>query len=344
MRRNILLYLLISLVCPRAEAHAHILFNGQWENYEGRFYRSIGWTNGTQLGQKTGNGDWTDTVAFWSPVPIDNTWLFNMSWAPERIQLVFDPSSPNRGMVARFEVRSGDHRTGYHSGERSEMYGMLGENHKKLPVTAANGHEFYGISVKVRSDWRAPQPEPPSKGSVVWGTFMQLHSPNVFDSPPAIDLMADNSFHLAMDTGNLDKLTQDPKTGKARYARKASEPIAFSDGKLRPGHWVQFMLDVVWATDNLGALSVYRRDEGEATFTKVLDVENTATLQVDSHIAMDLAHCSRCSADNVTHYWRVGFYRSTSDNQTNVLWLGPIVRGTSFKEVATVAFGGIDSH
>ncbi len=332
-------YLCAALTLAPCAAKADLLFNGQWENYDSRFYGPDGWRNGTQLGHKTGAGDWTDTVAFWTPAPADNSWLYNMSWAPDRIRLVLDPSSPKRGMVARFEVRAGDHRDGYHSGERSEMYGMLGLDHKKLPVTASSGHEFYGVSVKVGADWKPPQPEPPSKGRVMWGTFMQLHSPNVYDSPPALDFMAESSFHLDMDAGDLDQLVRDPKTGQLKHVKKPSEPIAFSNGSLRPGHWVQFVLDVVWATDERGALSIYRRDEGQTGFTRVLDIRGRPTLQTDSNISTDPAQCSRCAPDNVTHYWRVGFYRSTSNDQTNVLWLGPVVRGTSFDEVAAAAFG-----
>jgi hypothetical protein len=329
----------IGLMLLSANLQAEILFNGQWENYIGTFYGDHGWQNGKPIGQPTGNGDWSDFMAFWSPAPLDNTWLFNTSTAPDRIRLEVDPTSPKGGMVARFEVRSGDHRQGKYSGERSEMYGMLGKAHKKLPVTADSGHEFYGISVKVSADWIAPQHETAQKGYTHWGSFMQLHSPNIYNSPPAIDFIAEDDFHLGMDSGELEKIVPDPKTGGTKTGRQDSKPIAFTNGNLNRGHWVQFMMDVVWASDTSGSIRIYRRDEGAKDFTKVLDLQGTPTLQFASHISTDPAQCSTCAPDNVTHYWRIGFYRSTSPDQTNVLWLGPLVRGTAFDEVASAAFG-----
>jgi len=333
------LLILAGIVSFSLLSQAEIRFDGQWENYSGSFYGPDGWHHGAPVGKPTGNGNWNDFYAFWDPVSIPNTWLYLTSWDQDRIRLEVDPTSPKHGMVARFEVRSGDHRDGHYSGERSELYTMLDSNRKKLPVTAASGHEFYGISVKLSPDWVSPQHESPQKGSTLWGSFMQLHSPNAYNSPPALDLMAENDFHLDMDSGELDQVVQDPRTGAMKHTKNDSKPLSFTNGDLHRGHWVQFMLDIVWATDTTGSIGVYRRDEGQKNFTQVLDVQGTPTLQFDSFISTDPAQCSSCGADNVTHYWRVGFYRSTSHNQTNVLWLGPIVRGTAFDEVAIAAFG-----
>jgi len=338
------LILSVGLLFTATSSRSEILFNGQWENYLGKFYGEQGWQNGTPIGQPTNDNGWSDFMAFWSPVPIDNTWLFNTSSARDRIRLEPDPTSPKGGMVARFEVRGGDHRNGAYSGERSEMYAMVGKNHRKLPVTADSGHEFYGLAVKVSADWIAPQAEPPSKGNVHWGSFMQLHSPNIYNSPPALDLIAENDFHLGMDSGELGITKIDPKTGAVRQGKKDSIPVAFTNGKLNPGHWVQFMMDIVWSADSNGSIRIYRRDEGEQEFSTVLDMPGTPTLQYDSFISTDPAECKTCAPDNVTHYWRVGFYRSTSPDQTNVLWLGPVVRGTSFDEVAQAAFGSGAMH
>jgi hypothetical protein len=316
-------------------AQAEIVFNGQWENYSGVLYGPNGWQNGAPTGHPTGNGDWSDFEAFWTPA-LDNTWMLNTSWARDRIRLEQDPTSPRQGLVARFEVRSGDHREGAYSGERSEMYSMLGRNHKKLPVTVESGHEYYGISVKVSPDWRSPHPESPQKCNCVWGTFMQLHSPNVYASPPALGLMAENDFHLNMDAGDLDKISVNPSTGQPRHTKKDGQSFALSDGDLRRGHWVQFMLDVVWANDSNGSVKLYRRDEKQPGFRQVLNMTGIPTLQWNKLVSTE---GTKPGDDSVVHYWRIGFYRSTSPNQTNVLWLGPVVRGTSFDEVAEAAFG-----
>lgn len=320
------------------ESKAEILFNGEWGNYIGAFYGANGWQNGVPIGQTTNAQNWSDTLTFWTPKPIPNTWLFNTSAAPDRIQLVQDPTSPNNGIVARFEVRSGDHRE-VHSGERSEMYSMIGANGKKLPVTEESGHEFYAVSVKVSNDWKGPQPESAEKGHAKWGSFMQLHSPNAYNSPPAIIFAADDEYAIEMNAGELVSLASDKKTGLIKQQRKNNERFSLTNGDLRRGHWVQFLLDVTWKTDATGAVKLYRRDEGESDFHTVLQLSGIPTLQTSQYIPTDLAHCPSCAPDNITHYWRVGYYRSTSPNQTNVLWLGPVVRGTTFDEVAKTAFG-----
>jgi hypothetical protein len=87
-------------------------------------------------------------------------------------------------------------------------------------------------------------------------------------------------------------------------------------------------MDVTWALDQHGAIAIYRRDEGQTAFAKVLDLPNIPTLT--SKYGID--------SGNYEHYWAVGFYRSRNADLTNVLWLGLIVRGTTFDEVAKTAF------
>lgn len=321
------------------QTNAEVLFNGDWANYVGSFYGSNGWQNGTPTGRPTDDPKWSDFSGYWSPKPLPNTWLYNTSSANNRIQLVQDPTSPKPGMVARFEVRSGDHRLDHWSGERSEMYSMIGANGKKLPVTEESGHEFYAVSVKVSDDWKGPQPESAEKGHTKWGSFMQLHSPNAFNSPPAILLAADDEFAVEMNAGEIVKLTSDRNTGLPKKIHKDNDRFQLSNGDLRKGHWVQFLLDVIWKTDATGAVKLYRRDEGESNFHPVLQLSGIPTLQTSQYIPTDLEHCPTCAPDNIVHYWRVGYYRSTSPNQTNVLWLGSVVRGTTFDEVAKAAFG-----
>lgn len=106
-------------------------------------------------------------------------------------------------------------------------------------------------------------------------------------------------------------------------------PYAFSDGQLNRGHWVEFMIDVVWSYASNGRLTIYRRDEGQLQFRKVFERSNLATLQTQYGTP----------EGTFSHYWKTGFYRSTTADLTNVLWLGPFVRGTNFDEVAKAAFG-----
>jgi hypothetical protein len=80
------------------------------------------------------------------------------------------------------------------------------------------------------------------------------------------------------------------------------------------------MMDVIWSYDNNGRLAIYRRDEGEKDFTKV-------------------QYRFGAPKNEGQHYWKTGFYRSTTEGFTSVIWLGPLVRGTSFEDVAKIAFG-----
>jgi len=332
--------ILVASLLLSGGVQADILFNGQWEVYLGPYYGDKGWQNITQTGQPTGNDNWSDFVGLWSHTKcVPNSWVYNTSWANDRIRIESDPTSPKQGMVARFEVRSGDHRNGTYSGERSEMYMMTDSSCKKLPVTQASGHEFYAIAVKLSPDWVPPQHESAKKGYTKWGSFMQLHGPNVYGTSPSLDLMAEEDFHLSLDGGDIERVVTDPKTGQMKHIKNDTKPYAFSNGDLRRGHWVQFVMDVVWAPDTTGSVRIYRRDDNQTDFTTVLNLRSIATLQTNSYVPTDPEHCNNCSPDNTTHYWRIGYYRSTSPDQTNVLWLGPFVRGTTFDEVATAAFG-----
>lgn len=318
-------------------AHSEILFNGDWGNYINYYYEpGVGWKNIIATGQPTGNGEWSDFNAYWKK-PTPNTWLFQTSSAPDRISIESDPESPHKGYVAKFVVKSGDHRI-VHSGERSEMYTMLDANAKKLHVSEQQGREFYAVAVKVSKDWVPPQKEGPKKGYAQWGTFMQLHSPNIYNSPPALDLSVDDTFSLRLNAGELIRLEPDIKSGGLKQRRQDSQKIEFSNGKLNPGHWVQFVMDVNWDSGPNGHVKIYRRDQGEESFKSILSLTHIPTLQTSEFISKV---CDACAPDNILHYWRVGFYRSTSPGQTNTLWLGRIVRGTSFNEVAEAAFGSV---
>lgn len=339
---NLILVILVLAFFPWQKVDAEILFNGDWANYIGPFYDENGWKNGAKVGKPTKqDSEWSDFLAFWSPRAIPHTWLFNTSSARNRIQLIQDETSPKKGVVARFEVQAGDHRK-VHSGERSEMYKMLGDNHKKIPVTEKSGHEYYAVSIKVDKNWEGPKPESANKGYEKWGSFMQLHSPNAYDSPPAISLAVGDEFSVEMNSGELMKMVLD-KTGKKKRVKKNNKVFKLTNGNLRKGAWVQFVLDVVWRTDKTGSVKVYRRDKGKINFETVLDLSNIATLQTSKYISTDLESCKTCATDNIVHYWRVGYYRSTSPGQTNVLWMGPVVRGTEFEEVARAGFGSSGS-
>jgi hypothetical protein len=243
-----------------------------------------------------------------------NHWSIVQERGEDRLQVEKDPTSPRGRDVLRVEVRPGD-TVGW-SGERAEVSHMLSPSGARYPVTAESGHEVYGIAVKVDPDWQPPA------NKWHWGLVLQLHSPDDFVAPPAFALAVEEDFHINTCAGDLVE-------GGALSRNKDAKSQPLTRGDLRPGHWVQFLIDVVWAYDNTGSLTIYRRDEGDTAFIPVLTQPGQPTLQFRSTTPNPVG----------THYWKMGYYRSHSPGVTSRLWLGPLVRGTSIQEVAVAAFG-----
>jgi hypothetical protein len=298
--------MLILYLLKSPPAFADVTFLGDWADFGSQFQKG-----GPQT--RLVDGVPVEWVAGSGP----NHWAWVQEGGAERLRVERDPTSPKGGAVLRVEVQPGD-RLGFPTGERSEVSKMLDNRGAGYPVTAASGHEVYGISVKVDPDWQPPR----TTNKWLWGIFLQLHGPDEFHAPPALSLSAENDFHLNTCAGDLIEggVSAKNKDGKALY---------FTRGELRRGHWVQFLIDVVWAYDSHGSFTVYRRDEGETGFTAVLAQSGEATLQFRSTIPNA----------NGDHYWKAGYYRSISPGVTSRLWLGPVVRGTSLEEVALAAFG-----
>jgi len=94
--------------------------------------------------------------------------------------------------------------------------------------------------------------------------------------------------------------------------------VQFSDGgEIVPGAWVDLVLEVDWGT---GGLSIWRRNQGQTAFTLVVTTMMSAPV-------------------NGT-YMKQGLYRGGQVNgRTDVLWVGPTARGSSFVSVEQAAFG-----
>ncbi len=254
----------------------------------------------------------------WSRLPATgsaNNWRYSHIWTKDRIRYLTDPTSPKKGIVGRIEVRPGD-KVGGWSGERAEYLAMQDARGQQSPITTQSGHEYYGVAIKVPVGWQAPQ----KSGSGTWGIFMQLHGPdNLGGASPSIALLAENDYRIQLCGGDLlDGGTRSSNRGPVKYS--------FTNGALNQGKWVQFMVDVVWSATNTGYVAVYRRDEGQTNWTRVFERRGTPTLQYHYRQAVG------------PHYWKVGFYRSPS-SITNVLYMGPFVRGKTFADVAQAAFG-----
>lgn len=205
--------------------------------------------------------------------------------------------------IAKFTVKPGDVYN-KSTGEQSAVNLGGWESTSRFRVIGNEGVEFYRISVKLAPGWIAPETN--SKG-YTWGLFFEAHGPNEYMAPPAVAIHAENKFSLFVLGGDLHA-----KVGGRRFLTKSD---------LNIGKWVDFVLEIKWAPDTTGAIAVYRRDEGETGWGKVADIKAVATLQ---HKGIPIPN---------SHYWRAGFYRSESKHE-NTLWLGAILRGRTFDEVA----------
>lgn len=293
--------------------HSEVTFIGDWRYYKPK--------------DSNGKYHWLNEGVWYNQDVNRSRWLMTQASDLNRITIENDPDSPHKGVVAHFLVLPGDD-LGYKGGERAEVsrmvrYDSIQKKNVHHHVFSTSGHEFYALSIKLPNDWTAPE-RSLGKGAT-WGIFLQLHSPDRLNSPPAIALTAENDFHANLCVGNF------LVNGK----RKDSISIPFGNnaGELNKGHWVQFVIDVVWAADHSGSLTIYRKNIDHSEWTKALELKNTPTLQYGSDI-------SEVSSDDAIspHYWKMGYYRSATEGLVSNVWLGPLVRGTSFDEVVKAAF------
>jgi Polysaccharide lyase len=297
-------------------APTEVTFDGDWTGFGSLFQKA---------GPQTRSIDGTpiEWVAGYGP----NHWRLVQEQAEDRLRAITDRTSPRGGTVLEVEVRPGD-TLGFATGERAEVLGMLDSRGAQYPVTAASGHEFYALSIKLDPNWQPPLHS--VHGDWHWGVFMQLHAADVFHSPPAFALDVEDNFHVKTLAGDLMDSNGRPRS---------DTPLSLTNGELRRGHWVEFLIDVLWAYDNHGSLIIYRRDEGEDQFAQVFKQVGQPTLQFDSQIPNSRDAITSDGKPAYVHYWKAGFYRSVSAGVVSRLWLGPIVRGTSRDEVAVAAFG-----
>lgn len=222
--------------------------------------------------------------------------------APDRFRIEESDRIPNQ-KIARFTTYPGD-KLNHSTGERSEV--VLGgwRDTSRWRVLGSEGTEFYRVSVKLLPGWTAPE-----RNSVgqAWGMFIQLHGPNEYSAPPAIAIWADTKFSLFVLGGNINF-----KKGGLRF---------MTNPNLNIGKWVDFIMKITWATDDTGAVSVFRRDEGSVTWESVSDIKGVATLQHKGALIPN------------SHYWKAGIYRSESSTTSSLL-MAPILRGSSFEEVS----------
>jgi hypothetical protein len=238
-------------------------------------------------------------------------WRYIDMMASDRFRQVTDPVRKGQYAV-RIEVRPGDDPIDS-GGERAEVHVMTDADDYRIDANESGGVQYYAFSVRFAPDW---QPIEPRMGDP-WGIVFQLHGPDSLGASQSFSVQVLDQFYIMLHSGDLDS--------PANSLQWEFYPLSNSD--LNPGHWVDFVVRIKFASDFTGSVHVWRRDEGQADFALVLSVENVPTLQY------------RSSHGGVgDHYWKHGFYRSEQDTITHVLWLDGLTRGNTFDGVVQTAF------
>jgi hypothetical protein len=195
---------------------------------------------------------------------------------------------------ARVEVLPGDDPLALGAGtERAEMLMMQDPTGSDIVETSATGEMYYATSYYFPPTWD--------------GTFLRGD---------------DNSWSFVWQLypwGGLAAGRRGPTEPQGYFMTLGGTELAFAGGgKLALGKWTDLVLKVVWST---GAVVIWRRDEGEAAFAKVVDGIGGVI-----------------SEDGTT--MKQGLYRGGHVNgRVDVLWIGPAARGKTFSFVEQAAFG-----
>lgn len=255
--------------------------------------------------QVTFSGDWEKGIT--GP----GNWRYKQTVADDRLIRVTSPVRQGKYAV-RVEVRPGDDPINS-SGERAEVLYMTDADNNKMVENESSGTQFYAFSVRLDPNWQSPA-SGPSGG---WGMIFQLHGPDNLQSSPAFSIQARDRFLVTLHSGDLDSSTQSLKW----------KTYSLSNGSLNQGHWVDFVVEITFAKNFTGSVVVWRRDEGQTDFTKVLSALKVPTLQYKSSLG-----------GVGDHYWKHGLYRSEQTTITNILWLDGLTRANTFEDAIRSAF------
>jgi hypothetical protein len=187
--------------------------------------------------------------------------------------------------------------------ERAEMLLMQDANGREIRENANSGTQYYATSYYFPATWRGQQ--------LPWFAFTPTDC-------SAGDQNTCNSWSFVWQFYGWGGLTaaQSTVNGPQRYAFNNTP---FADGGLiQLGKWTDFVFMVDWSS---GAYTIWRRDEGQTAFTQALSGKTPVPGGRDVYV-------------------KQGLYRGGNvGGRTDVLWIGPTARGSSFAAVERQAFG-----
>lgn len=206
--------------------------------------------------------------------------------------------------AVRVEVQPGDDPLGLKANsDRAEMLTMQDVGRIPIMENARSGVQFYATSYYFPPTWRGQQ--------LPWSAFAPADC-------AAGDKNRCNSWSFVWQFYPIGGLSAAQTTvdGPQHYGFMGAQ---FPDGGLIAiGKWTDFVFRIDWAAGNY---TVWRRDEGELAFTRTLI--GKANVSPGRGI-----------------YVKQGLYRGGNvDGRTDVLWIGPTARGSSFAAVEQQAFG-----
>jgi hypothetical protein len=210
----------------------------------------------------------------------------------EQFEIVTAPVRQGQ-YAAKFTVHDGDEfrDTG---GERCDLSRPLRQD-----TIEVEGRDFwYAWSTMFSEDW---QPLTPPDD---WMVILDWHS--TYDDICQllqIEMNNNNALSAKMLTGDVTGYDCFDGPGTAY---KHEEVVV---EKITPGKWNDFIIHVYWTTSENGIVEIWHKLEGEAAFTKVMDVSGVPTLQY-------MGDPERYRAP----YLKLAHYRSDSQKHTSVLY------------------------
>jgi hypothetical protein len=206
--------------------------------------------------------------------------------------------------AVRVEVQPNDDPLGLHANsERAEMLIMQDASGREIREDQASGAQYYATSYFFPESWRGQQ--------LPWSAFAPT------DCTLASETVC-NSWSYVWQFYGWGGLSAGQRTldGPQQYA--FNNVILRNGGPVALGKWTDFVFRIDWS---IGAYTVWRRDEGQSRFYEALTGRSP------------VPHARSI-------YVKQGLYRGgNTGGRTDVLWIGPTARGTSFAAVEQEAFG-----
>jgi hypothetical protein len=272
------------------------------------------------------------TVSFlsdWAKDPNQGQWYFIQVVSRDRLHN--DPNMPtSHGLpAAHVIVMPGDKPVV--SGERAEVLYMTTNQGatKPAPISefASSGLIYYATSFFYPATWGG------STYNGAWSVQFQLHGPDALPSelgytgiPPAFAFGAGSPKPGApqqfLISGEAGVYTTDQSNLQKNFWTYG---LSGGASNVPLGAWVDFIFGIKWTPANAGHIVVWRRDQGQTYFTRVLDISGFPTLQ------------QAAGKPLLASYFKQGYYRNPQ-TRTDELWIGPTARAGAFADAEQAAF------